>query len=48
MSPMAKDVIRKLAARIHRDPTAATIEDARKLAAAVLMLVDGRLPARAA
>ena len=41
---MAKDVIRKLAARVHRDPTSANVEDAKKLAAAVLMLVDGRLP----
>lgn len=43
---MAKDVVRKLAARMHKDPTAATVDDVRKLAAAVLMLVDGRLPAR--
>jgi hypothetical protein len=44
MSPMAKDVIRRHALKLHADPTRATMDDVRKLVAAVLMLVDGTLP----
>lgn len=44
MSPMAKDVIRKLALRLIKNPTAATVDDVRKLTRGVLLLVDGRLP----
>lgn len=38
MSPAAQHVVAKLAARVAKDPTRATVEDARKLAKAVLML----------
>lgn len=41
---MAKDAVRKLALRVAKDPSAATLDDAKKLARAVLLLVDGRLP----
>lgn len=44
MSNGTKDAMRKLAMRIHKDPTSANVEDARKLARAVLILVDGKLP----
>lgn len=44
MTTIAKDAVRKVALRVFKDKTSATSEDARKLAAAVLMLVDGRLP----
>ena len=44
MTLAGREVVRKLAARIHKDPTAATVEDARKLAKAILLLLDGRLP----
>jgi hypothetical protein len=41
---MAKDAASKLAQRIYEDPTRASVEDARKLARAVLLLTTGRLP----
>ena len=44
VSPMSKDAARKIALKVFRDVTSATTDDARKLAAAVLMLVDGKLP----
>jgi hypothetical protein len=44
MTTVAKSAVRKLALKIARDPTAATVEDARKMARAVLMLIDGRVP----
>lgn len=44
MTSMAKDAIRKVAMKIAKDPTSATTDDAKKLARAVLMLIDGRLP----
>lgn len=44
VSPMAKQAIRKVAARVHRDPQKATLDDIRKLARAWLLEVDGRLP----
>lgn len=46
MSPMSKDILRRLALRLYKDPTAASIDDVRKLVAGVLMLVDGKLPER--
>lgn len=42
MSPAAKHVLAKLAARIAKDPTSATVADAAKLAKAVLMLTGGK------
>ena len=48
MSPEGKAAIRKVAARVHRDPTSGTVEDLRKLAAFALLIVDGKLPPRAA
>lgn len=44
---MAKDAIRKVAARVHRDPTAASLDDLKKLAAYALLSIDGKLPGRA-
>lgn len=44
MTTIAKDAVRKIAMRVYRDKTSATSDDARKLAAAVLMLVDGKVP----
>lgn len=44
MSPEGKNAVRKIAARVFRDPTAASVDDARKLSAALLMLIDGKLP----
>jgi len=41
---MAKDIARKVALKIYKDPTSAGIEDVKKLARIVLLLVDGRLP----
>lgn len=41
---MAKDVVRKHAMKLYKNPTAATVDDVRKLVKAVLLLVDGRLP----
>ena len=43
---MAKTAIRKVAARVHRDPQAATLDDIKKLAAAWLLEVDGKLPGK--
>lgn len=42
MTTLVKDTVRKLALRIHRDPTADS--EKRQLARALLMLLDGRLP----
>jgi hypothetical protein len=42
VSPAAQHVIAKVAARVAKDPTSATVEDARKLAKAVLMLTGGK------
>jgi hypothetical protein len=44
VSGLARDVMRKLALRILKDPTSANVDDARKLARAILILVDGKLP----
>lgn len=44
MSPMGKDVLRKLAMRLVNNPTAATVDDVRKLTRGLLLLIDGRLP----
>lgn len=44
MSPAAQHVVAKLAARVAKDPTSATVEDARKLARAVLLLTTGKVP----
>lgn len=41
---MGKDAARKIAMRVYRDVTSASTDDAKKLAAAVLLLVDGKLP----
>lgn len=41
---MAKQAIRKVAARVYRDPTSATTDDLKKLAAAWLLECDGKLP----
>jgi hypothetical protein len=43
MTLHGRDVVRKLARRIAKDPTSATTSDAAKLARAVLLLVDGRI-----
>lgn len=42
MSPAAKHVVGKLAARVAKDPTSATVADAKKLAIAVLMLTGAK------
>lgn len=42
MSNGAKDMMRKLALKIHNDPTANS--EAKKLARGMLLLLDGRLP----
>jgi hypothetical protein len=44
MTSFSKDMIRKLATKIHKDPTSATTEDAKKLARSILLLMDGKLP----
>lgn len=44
MSPEGKNAVRKIAARVWKDPTAANVSDAKKMAAALLLLFDGRLP----
>jgi len=44
MTALAKDAVRKVAMRVAKDPTAATVDDARKMARALLLLIDGRLP----
>lgn len=44
MTKLASDVMRKLAHRIHADPTRATVDDARKLARALILLTEGKLP----
>lgn len=44
MTSLARDAVRKVAMRIYRDATSATTEDARKLAKALLLLIDGKLP----
>ena len=41
---MSKDAARKVAMKVYRDVTSATSDDAKKLARAVLLLIDGRLP----
>lgn len=48
MSPEAKEAVRKIALRVARDPTSASVDDARKLARAFLLATDGRLPQRRA
>ena len=47
VSPDSKDAIRKVALRVAKEPMRASLDDVRKLARGVLMLVDGRLPRRA-
>ncbi len=42
MSPMASAAVRKVAERVARDVTAATLGDVRKLARAVLMMTGGK------
>lgn len=42
MSPSTKHILAKLAARVAKDPTSATVADAEKLAKAVLMLTGGK------
>lgn len=42
-----REAIRKIALRVAKDPTTATVEDARKLARAWLLQTDGKLPRRA-
>ena len=44
MSALARKIIAKLAHRVHEDPTAASVEDAKKMAAALLLLLEGKLP----
>lgn len=44
MTKFASDVIRKLARRVHEDPTSATVDDAKKLARALILLTEGKLP----
>ena len=44
MTSLAKDAVRKTAMRIYKDPTSALTADAKKLAVAVLLLLDGKLP----
>lgn len=44
MTKFASDVIRKLAHRVHEDPTRATVDDAKKLARALILLTEGKLP----
>lgn len=42
MSPESKDMLRKLALRKYKDPTATA--EVKQLARGLLMLLDGRLP----
>lgn len=44
MTKFANEAIRKLAHRIHKDPTSANVEDAKKLARALILLTEGKLP----
>jgi hypothetical protein len=44
MSGPVKDLMRRLALRVYKDPTSANVDDARKMARAILLLVDGKLP----
>lgn len=44
MTALARDAMRKVALRVYKDATAASVEDARKMAKALLLLIDGRLP----
>lgn len=44
MSPDTKDTVAKHAARMLKNPTAATTDDVRKLARAVLLLTTGKVP----
>jgi len=44
MTSMAKEAVRKVAMKVFRDPTSATLDDAKKLALGFLLLADGKLP----
>ena len=44
MSPEAKHYVLKLAQRVVKDPTSATVDDVRKLAKAWVLLVTGKAP----
>lgn len=44
MTRFASDAVAKLARRIFKDPTSATVADVEKLCRAVLLLTDGTLP----
>lgn len=44
MTAFSKDAVRKVATKVYLDATSATTEDARKLAKALLLLLDGKLP----
>lgn len=44
MTTIAREAIRKLALRVSKDPTSASVDDARKLARAFLLLTEGRIP----
>lgn len=41
---MSKDALRKVALKLYKNRSAATLDDIDKLVRGVLMLVDGRLP----
>lgn len=44
MSSIARKALAQLARKIHEDPTRATVDDAKKLARGLLILLEGRLP----
>jgi hypothetical protein len=44
MSSLARAALAKVAHRIYRDPTSFTMDDVKKMAAGLILLLEGRLP----
>lgn len=44
MSLFAKEILAKLARKFHANPSLANADDVRKLAAGLLLLIEGKVP----
>lgn len=44
MSGLARGALAKIARRIYADPTSYTMDDVKKMAAGLLLLLEGKVP----
>jgi hypothetical protein len=44
LSSLARAALAKVAHRIYRDPTSFTMDDVKKMAAGLILLLEGKLP----